>query len=261
MKISMKLLAFGFCLVAFVGLPFVAQAQDEEADPPNMADLWIVHVEAGKSAAFEEAFKSHIAFRAENGDPRAWNTYTVAVGEDLGAYGIRFCCIDLADADSYDAWDAEAGAGEHWNANVDQYVDSYEHYYTTTDFENSNWPEGETNYSLFGVTRWVLKQGAFRQMNEAKGKMSSLAKEHGWPRYWSWQSQIGGSNVISIVSPYENYAGMEPPEQSFFEFLVEHMESPEAAGELLGSFSSSFKSSSYTVYRLRDDLSMSADEE
>ena len=91
--------------------------------------------------------------------------------------------------------------------------------------------------------------------------MSSLAKEHGWPRHWSWSSRTGGNGGISIASPYENFAGMEPPEQSFGEFLIEHMDSPEEAAELLSNFSTSFKSSTYTVYRLRDDLSMSADDE
>ena len=56
-------------------------------------------------------------------------------------------------------------------------------------------------------------------------------------------------------------AGMEPPEKSFAEFLTEHMDSPEEAIELLGSFSKSFKSSEYTVYRLREDLSMPSGDE
>ena len=260
MKNVSKLLFIGICVLAFAGLSFNAVADSHES-PPDKADLWIVHVKPGKAGEFEAAYKAHLEFRAEKGDPRDWETYTVAVGDDLGSYGIRFCCVDWADADAYDAWSAEAGAGDHWNANVDQYIKRYEHYYTAIDFENSHWPEGETNFSLFGVTRWELKLGSFQQMNDAKTKMSSLAKEHGWPRYWSWSSRVGGTGGISIVSPYENYAGMEPPEQSFTEFLIENMDSPEEALGLLNSFSTSFSSSTYTVYRLRDDLSMSSDEE
>lgn len=261
MKLSMKLLGFVICLLALASLPFVAQAQDDEADSPDKADVWVLHVKSGMSGAFEEVFKTHLAFRAEKDDPRAWNTYTVAIGDDLGSYTIRYCCVDWADADSYAAWETEAGVYAQWNENVDQYVDSYEHYYNVIDFENNNWPAGEVNFTLIGLTRWELKPDAFDQMNKAITRISSLAKEHGWPRYWSWSSRIGGSSTIAIASPFENYAAMEPPEQSFAEFLTEHMDPPDAAMELLNSFSASFKSSNYTVYQLRDDLSMSSDEE
>jgi hypothetical protein len=261
MKFSMKSLALGLCMLALFGLPVVMQAQEGDANPPNKADLWVIHVKTGMAAEFEAAFTAHLAFRAEKGEPRAWNTYTVAIGDDLGAYGIRFCCVHWADVDKYVAWSEESGVDAHWNENVDQYVDSYEHYFSTQDFKNSNWPEGDTKFTLFGVTTWQVKQGADRTMNEAKAKLSSLAKEHGWPRHWAWNSRIGGSSTLAIVSPYENYAGMEPPEKSFAEFLTEHMDSPEEAIELLGSFSKSFKSSEYTVYRLREDLSMPSGDE
>ena len=143
---------------------------------------------------------------------------------------------------------------------MDQYVQSYNHTFTVADDENSHWPEGETNFTLFGVTTWKLKPGSFGQMNAAKAKISSLAKEHGWPRYWAWNSPVAGDSDLSLVSPFNNYAEMAPPEQGFLAFLTEHMESAEAAQELLGSFSTSFSDSSYTVYLLREDLSTPADE-
>ncbi len=70
-------------LFAFVS----AQAQDES--PPNVADLWIMTVDYPNSAAFEEAFKTHLAARKEAGDPRDWQMYTVVAGGEMDTYGIR----------------------------------------------------------------------------------------------------------------------------------------------------------------------------
>jgi hypothetical protein len=257
MKLLFKSL---FAVICILGLSSQAIADDHEA-PPNMADMWVVHVKTGMAAEFEAAFNEHMAYRAEHGDPRTWNVFTVAVGSDLGSYSIRACCFNWADFDAYDAWNAESNAGQHWNENVDQFVESYEHYFSAIDFENSNWPEGDNNFSLFGVTNWRVKPGAGGAMNAAKAKMSSMAKEHGWPRHWSWSSGIGGSPGLSLVAPFDNYAGMKAPEQSFAEFLTEHMGSQEEALELLNTFSTSAKGSTYTIYRHRKDLSSAADDE
>ena len=65
-----------------------------------------------------------------------------------------------------------------------------------------------------------------------------------------------------IVSPFENFAAMEPPEQSLFDFVSEHVGSAEEAGKIEGhgafaQFSAGFTGSSYTVWAYREDLSAS----
>jgi hypothetical protein len=60
-----------------------------------------------------------------------------------------------------------------------------------------------------------------------------------------------------IVSPFENFAAMEPPEQSFFEFVSEHVGSAEEAGKIFAQFSAGFTGSNYTVWAYREDLSAS----
>jgi len=257
MKLLTKSLFLALCMF---GATLNAIAE-EEATPPNLANMWVVHVKANMAGEFEAAFKEHIAFREEQGDPNSWNVFTVAVGSDLSTYSIRSCCHDWADFDSYEAWEAEAGAGTHWNANVDQFVNSYEHYFSAIDFENSNWPEAGTEVNFVGVTYWNVKPGAGAGMNAAKAKMSTLAKEHGWPRNWSWASPIGGGGGLVLVSPFATYADMQAPEQNFADFLTEHMGSEEAAIELLNGFSSSASDSNYTIYRYRKDLSSPSDEE
>ncbi len=230
-----------------------AQAQDES--PPNVADLWIITVDYPNSAAFEEAFKTHLAARKEAGDPRNWQTYTVVAGGEMDAYGVRYCCFKWADADAYAEWSQSSGIFDHWNEHVAQYVDDYHHHFQTLDLDNSNWPEDPTDYRYFGVTSWRLKPGTTGTRQAAIKALSTVGKEHGWSRPWAWTSYVGGDSELSIVTPYANFADMEPPDQSFFEFASEHIGAEETA-RLFNDFGSSFLSSEYTIFEHRPDLSM-----
>ena len=230
-----------------------ANAQDE--DPPNIADLWIVTVDYPNSAAFEEAFKTHLAARTEAGDSRNWQTYTVVAGGELDTYGVRYCCFNWADADAYAEWFQSSGILDHWNEHVAQYVDDYSHHFQYLDLDNSNWPEDPPDYRYFGVTSWQLKPGTTGTRRAAIKALSAVGKEHEWGLPWSWQSSIGGDDTLSLVTPYANFADMEPPEQSFFEFATEHLGAEETA-RLFNEFGSSFWSSEYNIYEHRPDLSM-----
>ena len=66
--------------------------------------------------------------------------------------------------------------------------------------------------------------------------------------------------MIAIVSSYENYADMEPPEQSFFEFASEKL-GAEEAGAMFSDFGNGFTDSEYTIWVRDESLSSpSADE-
>ena len=75
-----------------------------------------------------------------------------------------------------------------------------------------------------------------------------------------WMSRIGGGDKTILVSSFENFADMAPPEQSFFEFMTETV-GAEEAGKILSDFSSGFSSSDYTVWEHIPDLSMPYPEE
>ncbi len=256
MKRKNLLTALAASLLLFAFVP--AHAQDES--PPNIADLWIITVDYPDSAAFEEAFKAHIAVRKEAGDPRNWQVYTVVAGGNMNTYGVRYCCFKWADADSYTEWSLTSGVGDDWNANVAQYVDDYNHRFQSLDLANNNWPEDPPDYRYFGVTTWRLKPGTTGARQAAITALSTVGKEHGWSRPWSWNSSVGGDAELSLVTPYANFAAMEPPEKSFFEFATEHLGAEETA-RIFSEFGSSFWSSQYTIFEHRPDLSMSDDED
>lgn len=240
------------CLIlSFVSAGVVAQDEPQG----NLAEVWVVTVKDGMDNEFRDAFKKHIEFRARKNDPREWRTYTPVIGDELDHYLIRYCCISHADIDNYTEWSREAKAGEHWNENVDESVESYRHYLQTVDFDNSSWPDGDPAFQLFGVTRYTHKMGVAPEIEASKTALSTAAKEGEWPRSWAWLRNTGGSGKLELVVPYMNYAEMAPAEESFAEFLA-RLHGADRAREMIDAFTDNFTATDYTVYRYIPDMSM-----
>jgi hypothetical protein len=241
---------------ALLLIPLSLFAQDDER--ASLSDVWYVMPKAGMVAEFEAAAKAHIAFRRDAGDSRDWESFSAALGSNPQLYQWREGGLTWADMDAYIAEDTKNGYSEHWWANVDQYVDHYHHYVEQADYENSHWPADLPQRPYYGVTTWKISSDAEMAANEALKELSKIALEEGWAdmdgNTWLWQSRIGGSGALMIVSELENFAAMEPPEQSFFEFLSEKRSAEEAA-ELFAAFGAGYKDSSFTVWAHRPDLS------
>ncbi|MEM8814730.1 MAG: hypothetical protein AAGE85_02825 [Pseudomonadota bacterium] len=256
----MKLSSLGglIAAAALVALPLTAVAQDDDA-PPGLASAWIFAPKTGMSAEFEAAVKEHVAKRAEAGDSRDWQMYTPAVGDKMGIYTVRYCCFDWADQDAYDEEARNNDLGAHFNETVMPYVDHMHHYLERLDMENSAWPEESDHFKLFGVTSWIWEEDASMEVDEVRKQFSQAAIEHGWgdENPWLWMNRIGGKPMLMLVSPYTDYADMAPPEQSFFEFMVEHTDMDEGdVAEMFETFGDGFESSDYTVWAHRPDLSL-----
>ncbi|MDH3588458.1 MAG: hypothetical protein OEQ74_03565 [Gammaproteobacteria bacterium] len=243
-------------LILFVVALALAAPVFADSHNANVADAWLVVVKDGHDEEFEKAFTDHLKHRKRKGDSRAWKTYSPLLGDDLNHYVIRYCCVSYAEMDEYRAWSEKAKMNDHWNENVDPHVASYRHYFYELDVENNNWPEDDPGYTMFGVTQWKVKPGRGGPTSASKKMLSDHAKDGGWPRSWAWSDRVGGKgNVLTIVSPYMNYADMEGPEGGFFGFLAGRV-GEEEAGKMLSDFSENFHGSSYTVYRLIEDMSM-----
>ena len=243
--------------VVTLALPLALWADDREEAPPALSDVWIMVPKKGMEGEFSAAVAEHQAMRAETGDTRSWQVYTVEIGDHIGLYQFRACCFDWADQDAYEAEGADKGFGAHWNENVHPYVAHYRHYLEKLDWENSHWPDGQGNGPYYGVTTWKIKEGAGPAWSEARKTMSQLAINEGWAsddNNWLWISRIGGKDTLAIVSSYASYADMEPPEQSFFAWAGEQL-GEEEAGALIGDFVSGFSSSDYTVWKHNEALS------
>lgn len=247
--------------IAVFALPLGLQAQEED-EGAGLADVWIVVVKSGMDAEFNEAMAAHLAFRKDAGESRDWNAYRVAAGHNITPIEFYSCCFDWADLDAHVAEDGELGLGENFAENVAQYVDHYHHYFESSDDENSHWPDEGTDGPYYGVTTWTLKEGAGPASSAAMEKMSQLAINEGWAsddNNWDWVSRVVGDDILMLVSSYDSYADMAPPEQNFYEFAVEEL-GEEEADAMFSDFASGHSDSDYTIWVHDPSISTPSDE-
>ncbi len=244
-------------------LPLSLLAQDEEEGQGPLADVWLVVPKRGMEVQFSEAMAAHIAFRAEAGESRTWQAYTVAVGRDITPFQFRSCCFEWADLDAHGAEDLEKGLSANFNENVDQYVEHYHHYLERNDWENSHWPDEGTDGPFYQVTSWTVKQGAGPGTEAARKKLSQVALNQGWAEAghnWFWLSRIGGKPMTMVVTSKADYADMEPSSPSFFEWVGEKL-GAEEAGAVFAQFGAGFSGSDYTIWRYNENLSTPGQDE
>lgn len=245
----------GFFASALLLIPMSLWAQDARAP---LSDAWYIVPKQGMVAQFEAAMKTHMAFRKDAGDSRNWEAYDSAVGGNPMLHQWRASGLNWGDMDSYAEEDAKNGYGANFMANVDQYVDHYHHYIERSDYENSNWPADLAQTAYYGVTTWSVKQGAGMASEAARKQLSKIALDGKWDSHWLWHTRIGGTPALMIVTEYDDYADMAPPEQPFFEFVAEKLGSEEEAGKLFQAFAQGFTESNYTIWAHRPDLSSQA---
>ena len=262
-RLTIKLICSLF-LVATVFSTVAAAQEAEEEKTPNLASVWVMTIKTGMYDEFMDSAKEHMAFRKENADSRAWQVYTPVIGEGVGkTVSFRYCCFDWADEDAAAAEAIEKGFGEHWTANVDQFVESYAHYLSAIDMENSLWGDEEGPFQYFGVTSWTIEPAKYYDFETMKAKYAQIAKEHNWADgklYWAWTTRIGGKSQEALIAPFKDYADMAEPEQSFRELVVEVV-GEEKAQAMFAKFSATLSNEEYTVWRLIPELSMAEDKE
>ena len=122
-------------------------------------------------------------------------------------------------------------------------------------------PSGSTcnldcTYCFFLSKELLYPGDRFRMADDMlETYLRQLLESHRTPEVTvAWQ---GGEPTLMIVSPYDNFADMKPPEQSFYEFMVEKTGMDEAeVANMFQTFGSAFASEDYTIWRSRPDLSV-----
>ncbi len=260
---NMKSMKYALSILAtlFFTAPVVTLADDA---PPPLAEMWTLSPKADHGSELWKALGEHLAFRAEHGDPRAWQGYTPLLGDDLSRLGARYCCFNWADVDAYREWsDNNPQVGEHFRDNVAPHVEKTEHYFEKLDWGNSHWTTEHGPYKLFAVTEFKIKPGHAADFDIAREKMSQIALNQGWAsdsHVWLWSSTIGGEANESIIIPHRNFASMDREEESFFQFLSRHMDSEDAARELMQKFSNASSDTYYQIWEHQEEISMSTEE-
>ncbi len=231
--------------------------------PGNLAELWLVTVQSGHQAEFESGLKEHMQLRVQHKDPQNWQVFVPVTGDRLTTYVIRSCCFSWTEKDAFVVWDQNNPAVmEQWFTKQDPHTAGYAHYFNEIDGDNSHWADNPTAPPMVGVSDYMVRPDQSMDFEKARKQLSQVALNQGWAEqgyHWAWLSRIGGKPMTSLVVPYENYAAMQMPAQTFSDFLVEKMGQEEAMA-LMSQFSGSTHSSHYTVYQHRPDLSMPAPE-
>ncbi|HMB60526.1 MAG TPA: hypothetical protein VKN35_11495 [Xanthomonadales bacterium] len=251
MKNTAIKLIFGLLALTLSNTVF---AQDSQG---SLAESWGMTIKQGQQGNFEAAFKAHGEIRDAAGDPRAWEVYTPVTGDQLNVYAVRTCCYTWADQDAYIKWERDnPGIMQDFFANVDQYVESYGHYFSEVDLDNSHWGDGSKPVVYVGVTEYAINPGHAAEFHSARAELSQIAINQGWgeTNRWAWTDQVGGKPVSSLAVPFSSFADMGDDEQSFRSFVVEHA-GEERTSELMEQLADSVKSSSYSIWAHRPDLS------
>jgi hypothetical protein len=240
----------------FFLLPATSMAEDS---PPPLAEMWVISYKVGHGSEFRKALAEHMKFRAENGDPRDWQSYTPMLGEDLNRVSIRYCCFNWADQDSYREWAKGAEkVSEHFQKHVGPHTVHAAHYFKSMNWKNSHWADNAGEASLYAVTDFKIKPGHGAEFRSARDKLLQIALNQGWANdehSWIWTSTIGGAPTEGIVIPHKNFASMDRDEDSFSRFLSEHM-GEEGAATLLKQFSSSTSGSEFQIWEQQKDMSI-----
>ena len=220
------------------------------ADPGNVAEVWSLTPKAGMSEKFEAALASHAAWRRENKDPWRWDVYVQVNGTDVGTYYARSGNHRWADFDAYQAFGEKAS--KHWNATVAPYVDKVQNSLSEAMPDISNLPADATDYRLFMIQSYDIKQGRAVQFRQAVKAIGDILKEVHWPYHWGFSERVSGGALPGavLVLPSKNWAGMAEPDPNLFATVA--AKSGEAkATDMFNAFSDTIASShAYILERL-----------
>ncbi len=225
----------------------------QEAAPGNVAlDYWQT-VRMTDSAAFENGFKQHMAWRKEQGDPWTWNTWQLIRGERLGLYLTSSPNHQWADFDNEPLGDA---AGGHYMTTAGQYVESFGATNSITLRQWSQFPKEPLKAgTLAAVYVLSLKPDKAEQFQDAIRRFHESVTKAGWDTPYIWiATAYGGPPDIALVLPRPNWASMSPDAKSP-EKVVEEAFGPIASRELFRQISGAIAAERIEVWLYRPDLS------
>ena len=240
--------------VAFLSLSLlIPNAMAESKSPEILAESWVMTPKSDKVGDFQQALKDHSKHRAELKDPRKWDLYSQVLGNNMDTVIARSFGFSWADMDAYASWSQDKNPGQHFNDAVMPKLSNLGHYLSVIDDANSHWGP-EVTFRYVGVSSYNVKQGHQGAMEKDIKLFSDVAKANNWPYNWSWSDSVTGGAEVYLAVPYQNWAEMAPPDETFAELLDKHFGDETKTEETLQRWDSHFESLDYDVYALRPDL-------
>jgi len=225
-----------------------------QATAGNVSLEYLQTVDMQKTAAFEEGFKKHLAWRKAQGDTWRWDTWQLVRGEKLGLYYTSTDGHAWKDFDSEPIDAVEGGA--NYTASVGDALLAISGGMSVILPDLSNLPEGEVKAgALVEVVAWDVKPGRMDDLMQAIGRYhEAFAKVAPEEKYLWTMSVNGGPGTVSVVLPRASWADFEPGEKSPDMILEEAFGRAESIA-VSERFSSSIENTTTTVWMYRADMS------
>lgn len=207
------------CLLAvilFAGSTLSLLGQNSP-DPIN----WVIRikVQSGKDQAFEEAYKQHLKWHADNNDSMPWHGWQYIAGPYTGEYviavpGQEWKNFDRGDMGKADSANARQTVGPHilerqvWYSQTHRNLSSLQ-------------AEGASMPAMATVYRYHLKPGHRSQFVSAISRMHKALQEGGWGKPYRWNEVVEGGEGLQfyVVVPRESFADFADPEPSLLEVV------------------------------------------
>lgn len=240
-------------ILAALAIPNATMAEDT----PTIARMWKIVPKDGQWNEMKEAMKAHIEFRVANGDPWAWNVYSVIGGEIDGAQLVRSANHTFAEIGAYADSEFAAKAGEHWNTNVHPHVASYVASMSRYHPDISQWPEGAL-FKYYRVFTYHLKPGKLLEFKAAVKAITDILIEADWDNTWAFTEQLTGDvPAVSLVIPEDSWSGFAGPDRTARE-IVAAARGEDVSNAMWDAFSQHVESIESTVYQRDEEMSTTA---
>jgi hypothetical protein len=227
-----------------------------QAAAQNVARTYWFTPPPGKTAAFEQALKSHVAWRNEAGDPWSWSVYQVVNGEKLGTFMARSDGHAWADLDAYDGGFGPKGS-ERFGADVAPHLATETSLITVADTAHMILPDEPEGYAMVEVVTFHLKADQAQAFDRAIDRVHKAIVASKWPVHYAWEMPVNGGRgedrLLAIFHP--DWADFEPTEPSMEAMLAEQLGQDQAM-ELFRSMAGSYWETTSMVLRYRPDLSI-----
>lgn len=246
-------------LLPLVTLALLAlNARPVRAQDGNLAFTYWLTIRPGSEAAFEAAWKAHLAFRRDNGDTWSWTALQQTFGDQMGTYVIRSAGHTWAEMDAYVAANASGRLDNHLTATVAPLVESVRSGVTTVDANLSVPPEAGTTTNVFPVTNVTLKPTGGQAFNAGVAAVKEAVTAENYPmRFVVLRRTYGGpAPTVAIVGQSPNFAGLSA-DAGLEAMLIRHF-GPERSAEIFGSFFEAIESLETSILVARPDLSSPA---
>lgn len=242
------------CLLAvylFVGATLTLMGQDA-----TESINWVIRIKAiaGKELQFEEAYKEHLKWHAENNDSMPWFGWQYMAGPYTGQYVIAVPGQQWKNFDR-----GEMGKADSANARqtVAPHILERQVWYSQTLSDLSNpQPAGSPMPAMVAVYRYQIKPGLGSQFVSSISRMHKALQEAGWKEYYRWNQVVEGAEGIQfyVVVSRESFADFADPAPSLLE-VVEEKLGRAATEDTRNDFWGAVKSLDSHVLVHREDLS------